>query len=811
MQKGTVIQTFGNKFAGIVNMRTEQWHEVLMVTGENVSPLYNVSPFALSGYENSELNVYIDPNVPKERVKLEIKKNFPEFLFNSHADWFVLDNSSALLKLFEIGDNLYTVVEKENSAFMNDYFHNIETSNLHIINPVYCDFSKLLNSYDAFIAAILNVFPPDRIILIRSNLPRYYAKRGEIKKTSNNLRIRAFVNKLDEYFLSIVGCIEIDATLDVANISDIDELRQTIEASIKSKISNENCLRIPEISSDARIITPNGSISDYIASGKCDNQQIADYFVESKYLIDDLLSAIELYLTSDNKNTFEGILASIYGNKSGRGFNLTSKCFRNNISTLKAYPFIDFDVSDVEQFPRLIVNLSSRRYVEFFENRINFFDTIPDTDFKYIEFIDNSYTCGIKHIFAALESWEMYFERGRRDDSMPFVLEFESVEAYTDTLYYINYSEILGNENFIIKTKKGKEFIFDNYYTKIDMKFFFDPDVRIVHICSGLADQMFKYAYLKKICEDFNIEKLYIDDFMNCISLGSRRFNVDLLRILPDNAFKHSFVTIFSERLKQRFIKLAVKQKPSLLYSGAYYLLGLKESLPIIPLAHSPLRGNEDLGGRNYKYPVYSFPKDSYETVQNLIGSAKGFIPQYIDWVPDIKRWPGESFTVQKACFERYFKFPKISENDIENKRIESLMLTKDAIVIHIRRTGHLKSERERNTNQYKISLQYVYSNLKHYNDKHLFVFSDDIDFCIRNAVILGFDIAGDAISYINANYHYNNYRDMQLISLGKVIIYSLGGFALCGALVSERVEYIVNANLISDETNIIWSRSEVN
>ena len=91
-------------------------------------------------------------------------------------------------------------------------------------------------------------------------------------------------------------------------------------------------------------------------------------------------------------------------------------------------------------------------FFEISEMGITIFDEKPNEEWNPTWFIENNYTCTIKEIDNALSCFETYFERGRRTCNQSFFIKFNNKEEFVRTLYYIDYTDILSNENYYITT-----------------------------------------------------------------------------------------------------------------------------------------------------------------------------------------------------------------------------------------------------------------------------------------------------------------------------------------------------------------------
>jgi len=119
-----------------------------------------------------------------------------------------------------------------------------------------------------------------------------------------------------------------------------------------------------------------------------------------------------------------------------------------------------------------------------------------------------------------------------------------------------------------------------------------------------------------------------------------------------------------------------------------------------------------------------------------------------------------------------------------------------------------LKGKNKMDGFRYKNAIEMVYTQepFAQNENKHLFVFSDDMEYVKVNSEKLGLSLADNDITYVDWNHHFNSMIDMQLISLCKVIIRGFGSFARVAGVVSKAVEYIISVN--DKKVWIEWERS---
>lgn len=92
----------------------------------------------------------------------------------------------------------------------------------------------------------------------------------------------------------------------------------------------------------------------------------------------------------------------------------------------------------------------------------------------------------------------------------------------------------------------------------------------------------------------------------------------------------------------------------------------------------------------------------------------------------------------------------------------------------------------------YKVNVQTI---LATYPEAVFFVFSDDLEWCEKNAENLGLNLAKEIV-YIAGNVAGKNYVDMQLLSMCKGILMSNSSFAYLSALMNENLQFVVNPTM---------------
>lgn len=168
-------------------------------------------------------------------------------------------------------------------------------------------------------------------------------------------------------------------------------------------------------------------------------------------------------------------------------------------------------------------------------------------------------------------------------------------------------------------------------------------------------------------------------------------------------------------------------------------------------------------------------------------------------YCPDILNLPGNfyyhGYWLNKNWFEKYkdiflmeFRFPEIT--DKKNSLYLNEIRSSNSVSIHVRRKDYVTLEWAWDFDKYQ-TLTSAFT-LKRPGKYHLFVFSDDIEWCKIHCRELGFDKFQE-ITYIEGNIHGLNYIDMQLMSECKKMIMSSSAFCYLAALLNTKKDYVLN------------------
>ena len=169
-------------------------------------------------------------------------------------------------------------------------------------------------------------------------------------------------------------------------------------------------------------------------------------------------------------------------------------------------------------------------------------------------------------------------------------------------------------------------------------------------------------------------------------------------------------------------------------------------------------------------------------------------------YYPDVMDLPGSfyyhGYWINKNWFEKYknifleeFSFPEVK--DVRNLTYLNEIETSNSVSIHVRRKDYVTLNWAWDFDQYQSLTSTFTRNCS--GNYHLFVFSDDIEWCKDHSTELGFNNFYE-ITYIEGNTDGQNYIDMQLMSTCKAMIISNSSFCYLAALLNTKKNYVLNA-----------------
>ncbi len=485
-----------------------------------------------------------------------------------------------------------------------------------------------------------------------------------------------------------------------------------------------------------------------------------------KLELNDIIAVYLLCSNCENAAEYKKIVSNILSNSDCISVNSARKFKEKNIAFLKEYPYIsvkEFTEDNGDVYVPLVnncwlvLNPNSETPIRKFEFNAK------ELDYKKI--IADGYICSIDSADALTYSYDYYVEKARnKDGNKPTYLRFNSKQELVESLYFINYCDLLKNERFVFVIGDNKDPADINDFIPImDLTELLDPDIVTVNIEAGLGDQLCNFV-MGKIIEKYAHKKV-IYDTTKCSAFNG--FEVDKFAKEP--------MSLLTSKLSPRLTP--IREYGNQLFKKIYLKLSEK-----------------------YTYMTQSFNYVRYEK------NAKG-APCYLcgenkkDFIEFKSPHMYYNLLLRIETLKQYYDF-KLSDfiafPPFESEQLISLadeMTSCDAIVMHVRRGDYVTAGVSVDNEYYKSTIQSVMK-IDDYLNKKIFIFSDDIKWCKLNLEQLGIDkIEKDKLFFVDSNKGEESYRDIQLMALGKVIIASQSYFPTIAALYSDRWEVFVTSD----------------
>ncbi len=169
------------------------------------------------------------------------------------------------------------------------------------------------------------------------------------------------------------------------------------------------------------------------------------------------------------------------------------------------------------------------------------------------------------------------------------------------------------------------------------------------------------------------------------------------------------------------------------------------------------------------------------------------YIVECNKYYPQITKLPGniyyhgywinkEWFYAYKDIIKNELRFPEITED--YNKDYLNQILNTNSTCVHIRRGDYIRAGLAVDPEIYKNAIKTI---LGIEFDLTVFVFSDDLDYCKKNAEQYGLTLPQKVV-YVEGNKGQKAYRDMQLMSKCRNVVISNSAFSYLGALLNDKV-----------------------
>jgi len=676
---------------------------------------------------------HFDDNVVKNKLGAEVR-------YANTSEYILIYNSYMNCRLLTENDVLYTY-----KTPINDFEKEIVQNKEAILDYTYLKSIDWKAYYDKFIQVILSEYTPEHIILLRNGICPYYVSDEGIKRFDKDFsEYKAFIEEVDDYFFEQTKCFCINDLY--YSVSD----------------RNPGCIAPAELRSKEvlkNVAEKIGSIINGTEAYETYRQKAPNRIKKDEIrTTGDIITLYHFYNLYHDKVEFKKLLESVVVNKD---------IFIKNREYLKKYPYVskEMDFSEQEKETECYWKLEHGYYIRiqsqdncqmklenYLEEKVYSFEDIRENDF-YIPWGYAEKLCG---------DLRFYVERAKNGcGNTPIKICFSDRQELIKSMFLVDWSHILENERYILEVGKSWVDIQENYVTRTNLEFLFQSNVKIVVMQSGLCDQIFRYLLAQYLYDGTEYD-IYYDDTYFVRKIVFNGFEIDKVLKTPlrrDRLLSYVFSPML---LEQNFINGVGLQIADVLYEA-----GLEN---ISVLCNDEVRNKEVKKAKSILLQGYA----CYDAARLATNSL-----QYVNLCPAAVPAPD--------LLKKHIKFPEFEEQ--RNIQIASKMQVSEAVVLHVRRGDFAAFNRVVSSEFYFESLKKI-NNISKYKNKKIYVFSDDILWCKEHKEELGLCLNPNTeVCFVDHNKGENSYRDVQLMSYGKVIIGSDCGFVRLAILMAKNLE----------------------
>jgi hypothetical protein len=747
-------------------------------------------------------------------TQLTIRKNLDEYLahdenvFNSNiikpflaktvrykntSSYVIVCNTNLVYPLLLFRGSLYSDTFPKNE--FSEYLH--REGAINIIPSV--RFDQIKNYYDKYIEILLKEYDSNHILLIKTVPSLWYLENGIFKLFDDNIiKLRNFINEADSYFIEKTHCAVVntferfvpdgllkESFLPCAFYPDFayDELSADIISVIRDI---ENGTFSIDGEAERKELTQAGlhnakeeEFLHFLMEKNEDGSNVSlkdiiyvEQYTESNYVdMDVLIGIFMLTKQAILPDYFSRIALNLLHNKCCSVASQSLRRYNNNKEFLSHYSYFQGDIPEISGFyirlnNRYIIGVLPEQSVPFQLIQFHNKDTVDEK-----QVMDNGFCCSIHEAEALCRSMAFYVQRAKHGKgNHPVKLRCESEESFVQSLFVLDYAYLLGNEPFLIGIE---DIAAKNFRVRTNLEFLFSEYVRIVRICNGLSDQITQYFLSKCIQSEGMV--VYYDD-LHARSINAQHQGYELDKVIIENIDDKCFSRILSDELVKILDNHEMDLPDILFEAGVYQLLAVTDMRIYY---NSYKRCSRILYTR---YSDYEF--------ENLKYFVQGFGPNITHYYTAIK--PELLMLYYSISLNQLCKFPRFE--DEVNSRLQKEMDHCTTVGVHIRKGDYILWG-ETNCSFYKEAIGKVLR-FPEYSDAKIYVFSDDIPWCRENAETLGLlQIDREKLTYVSHNKGDDSFRDMQLLSLCRVIIGQQGSFARMAYLLSEKCEIYLTPN----------------
>jgi hypothetical protein len=794
---GTVIQPFGRYFAGRADMLTRDGFKTIV-------PIDGISPFSGIGEPDPGMQRYADSNRVNERVKTDVRKDLAARLAQADAHFLVVDNSTALLTHREVNGRLYTVLPGEETDLM-DTLWNADAAKARklAVTLSHAGFTNRMRPlYDSFVRACLDSFDPERIVLVRSHLPRFWiAEDGTIAPTNLDRRDARFLEVLDHYFFEQTGCQVASGTLShfpsAVQWQTFDHrLRRAIEEDLVELCTSR---RRHDASSPLSAVPDRGALwksgaADHVVdafrqSRPVNRGLLLKYFRAGGASYDDLLALA--YLKQGHPGSDDDLIRmcaqSAVADAGSHPLIMTRRGFDRSLRALRGWRWCALKLPRGRLWtPQITVPCGSAVFRFLRDGTILRVPISPVALSEAAAVIEGQLPVTPLNLSGVIGSWPIYLERGRRGITSAPRVVVADVEELVDTCSWIDWAKVLDNERVVISTARDAVRA-RGPTAKTDLSFIFDPNTRIGTVGGGLMDQVTHIALFDDLCTPHGLD-YYLDDLRYIWWRSHNGFEAS--RLAPQLESRR-ITRHVSQALIESFRDEVMKTRLPWVFnqSRVWYDLGLREATVVTRDYFNSRRLMEI--GPEFPVRVYAEEKELGELIREPPSPICFYTTQHrIPIVPE-----------SADAIRRVFSYHHLEASglDPEVARTAELLRSAPHVAFHVRRGDYVNPHFDRGgwhsqQNHYIEAIGYLIDSELSRSDFNVAIFSDDLEFVEAHLSEYGLDRVTGAVRFIRGNSHYKSIFDSYLMSLCPIIIGSVGSFAATTSLLADPPSVFIRA-----------------
>ena len=662
----------------------------------------------------------------------------------NNSSYVIICNLNLVNPLFLYKGNFYSGTFPENE--FSEYLKQQGVENV-IISLQFNDIRKY---FDKYIEILLKEYGREHIILVRSAPSLWYLENGTFKLFNDEIvKLRKFIIEADNYFIEKTHCVVVD----------------TFERFVPNGLLKESflpCAFYPDFAYD--------ELSADIISAIQDNNCIEKPAESNHIDIDSIIAMYMLVRQSASHQDSREIAFNLLHNKCCSAVVQSLRRYANNKEFLSSYPHFRGNIPEING---VYIRINNEYILGIWPEE--------DDPFQLIQFsikdtvdeekvITDGYCCSVHEAEALCKSIKFYVQRAKRGGgNRPVKLRYGSEEEFIQSLFVLDYEYLMSNEPFLIGVEGVPA---EDFCVKTNLEFLFNEKTRIVRIRNGLADQISQYLLSK--CIQYEGMDVYYDD-LSARSINADHYGYELDKVITEDIDAKCFSNILSDVLIKRFDNHEMDLPDSLFEAGVFQLLAVSDKW-------------------NFNYSGYKkcsrilYEIKSEHGYENLKYFVRGFGPYCTLYFCVIR--PGVLLLHYPLNLNQLCQFPEF--DDETNSRLQQEMNNRTAVGVHIRR-GDYAQWVDTNHLFYREAIRKVLC-IQEYHDARIYVFSDDIPWCRTHAKTLGLlQVDKDNLTYISHNKGDDSFRDMQLLTLCKVIIGQQGGFARMAYMLSQKSEMFIS------------------